>query len=208
MKRAKEGYKLVSDIFTPSRIALLAVVLLIGIVGLFGGWDVVGEEAGAPRGDLEEAAEVKPFKVLPETARYFDEIERVLPKEEGYRYIALMVNVENTSDSFIASNVLTGSVTIDIDGLKQFEAPDGSFPVSPQVIRVDDALNQRAFQPGLPVRVILVWQQESGVEPSSELAVTFSANTWRRSTLDEQMAWLDPEPAVQYVLPLSKAVDE
>lgn len=187
---------------------MLAVVLLIGVVGLLGGWDVVGEETEVPRSELEEAADVKPFEVLPATARYFDEIEWVLPKEEGYRYVALMVDVENTSDAFVSSVVLTDSVRIDLDGLKQLETRNGSIPVSPQVIRVADALGQRGFQPGLPVQVILVWQQELGVEPSGELAVTFSANTWRRSTLDEQMAWLDPKPAIQYVLPLSEAVDE
>ncbi len=208
LKRAKEGYKLVSDIFTPGRIVLLVAVLFIGAVGLWGGWDVVGEDANLPRTEMGEASDVKPFEVNPATAHYFDEIEWVLPVEEGYRYIALMMDVENTSDTVVLNTVLMDSVQIDLEGLKQLDTGDELIPARPQVIRVADALGQRSFQPGLPVQVILVWQQESGVEPPSELAVTFSENTWRRSTLDEQMAWLDPKPAIQYVLPLSEAVDE
>ncbi|SNU01842.1 hypothetical protein SAMN06298212_11830 [Ruaniaceae bacterium KH17] len=203
LKRAAKAYSYVSDIFTPQRIGLLLGALLLLAVGVFGGWGAVGDAVE----DVEilevgQSAETSPFTLTPSRARVFDELAGVFYAEDGYRYIAVLMTVENTTDTFVSTETLREGTTIDAAGVRTIELEAGPRVIDAEVRRGIDGLSQPTFQPGLPTEVVLAWQQAVTEPIPDEITIGFSDFTWRTSTLDGSMGWRDAVPAAQFVLPL------
>lgn len=203
LKRAAKAYSYVSDIFTPQRIGLFLAAGVLAVVGMFGGWGAAGDAAqDIPTAEVGEPGETTPFTVTPTRARVFDELGGVYYAEEGYRYIVVIMDVENTSAEFTSTTPLRQGTTLDVDGLRTLELDSGPKIVEPTVLRGADSLTQYTFQPGLPTNVVLAWQQHVESPIPDEITITFSDFSWRRSVMDDSMGWRDPTPAVTYVLPL------
>ncbi len=203
LKRAVTWYGYVSDILTPQRIAILLGAAVLAVVGIFGGWDAVGETVeDVTVVEVGETATASPFTVTPTRARVFDELDGVFYAEEGYRYIAVIADVENTSAAFVSSSILAQGASLDAPGMRFTELRSGPRVNDPSVVRTADSLSQATFQPNLTTNVVLVWQQEIASPIPETITLTLSDHTWRRSVNDGSFGWRDATPAIQYVLPL------
>ncbi|MDN5558303.1 MAG: hypothetical protein L0G23_02555 [Ruaniaceae bacterium] len=208
LKRAAKWYSYVSDIFTPQRIGLLLGAAVLSIVGIFGGWDAVGETVeDVTLVEVGETATATPFAVTPTRARVFDELEGVFYAEEGYRYIVVIADVENTSARFVSSAILAQGASLDAPGMRFMERRAGPRVNDPSVVRSADSLSQATFQPNLATNIVLVWQQEVASPIPETITLTLSDHTWRSSVNDGSFGWRDATPAVRYVLPL-ETLDE
>lgn len=134
----------------------------------------------------------------------FDELGWLFPGAEGRRYASVSVDVENTSADPVAALVLAQAARLDLPGLASIELSDGPRALDPSVLRTSDSLMQRSFQPGLPINVVLVWQQDAAEAAPEEVSIAFSSHTWRRSAMDNTFGWHDPVAAARTVLPLDQ----
>lgn len=202
-KRVAKWYGYVSDILTPSRIGLILGAALLLAVGLFGGWGAVDEAIDeVPVVETDEQFGAAPFEITVVSARVFDELEGYFPAEEGSQYIAVSLKVENVSDRPVSSYILSSGTSLGVSGLATVELDSGPQPRVPQVVRLADGLSERTFQPGLPVEILLVWQQDVTVPQAPEVGVSFSGHIWRKSVMDGTFDWRNPAPAAQIALPL------
>lgn len=177
-------------------------VLAIGLVGLFGGWGAVGDAADStPVAQVDESFAATPFEVTVTRARVFDELPDAFPREDGYRYLALIADVTNTSSEPVPAGILTDGLSLDAPGLRTIELDSGPHPMSARVVRMVDSLSQHTFQPGLTTSVVIVWQQEVSADAPTHASATFAQHNWRRSTLDDVFGWRDPVPAATLGLP-------
>lgn len=184
-----------ADIFTPQRIILVLGIAAIALVSLFGGWGAAEDAADdTPAVKANESFSAQPFEVTVTRARAFHELPGAFPSEEGYRYLALVADVTNTSAEPVLAVTLGEAIVLGAAGLRTIELSSGPQPIKPQVVRTLDSLNQRAFQPGLTSNVILLWQQSTAEDTPDEASVTFSEHSWRRSSLDDSFGWRDPAP--------------
>lgn len=199
--RLTKWYGHVADILTPQRLLFLLTALTIFMLGLFGGWDAADVAADqVPEAKVGATVTAAPFDVTVTRGRMFHELPGVLYAEEGYRYLAIVMDVTNTSAEPVDAFVLAEAVALDIPGLRTIELDSGPQVIRPNVLRGVDSLNQRTFQPGLTTNIVLVWQQLTSAAEPATASVTFSAHTWRRSTLDGGLGWRDPSPVATLTL--------
>lgn len=207
LERAKKGYSLVSDIFTPTRLLVLLAVLILLPVSLWGGLDAVAETPeDLPTVDAWEALETNPLTITPTKFLYGDSINGVLSEQIGARYLFLAVDVTNTSDAPVSSTLLTSSLTLGAQQLKTTFLHSGKL-APPVAYRINDGLQLGALQPDVTVPVLLVWQQNSAVPAPAEVEVTASSWTWRADSLTGSLGWRDQTPEVLTTLPLTPAGD-
>lgn len=205
LKRGMKVYGVVSDILTPTRLALLLGAVLIAVVSFFGGWDA----ATATADDValavsDEPINAEPFELTLQKAFVFTELEPAFPAVEGVRYVAVTLDARNTSDLTVAAGVLARALKIDAAGLASHDFEGEALINDPSVVRLEDSLSARSLQPDLPVQVVLVWQQSSAEAAPSELKVAISKHTWRKSTLDDGKGWFDPAHVATVKLPVGE----
>ncbi|MFC5338390.1 hypothetical protein [Leucobacter denitrificans] len=209
LRRATAWYGAVSDILTPQRLALVAGALALGAVGIFGGWDAVSDaDDEVPTYGSGAEFVATPFEVSTQRARVFDELAGAFYAEDGYRYIALLVDVTNTSDRPVPAYTLSESISLDVHGVRTIELEDGPKQARPTILRGIDGLTQYTFQPGLTTNVVIGWQQEVSAAIPDDATIVFSGNIWRRSTLDDSLGWRDPVPAARVTLPVEPLESE
>lgn len=202
-QRAVSWYKNVADIFTPQRVLLGCGVAAIGIVGLWGGWGDATEAAQTtPVVEVDDTFSATPFAITVKSARVFDEISGPFPPEDGYRYLALVVDVTNTSNEPVSAGIVHDGLVLDAPALRVIELDSGPSPMAPSTVRTVDSLSQRTFQPGVTTNVVLAWQQQTSAAIPEHVTATFSQHTWRRSTLDDVFGWRDPVPAATLTVPV------
>ncbi|MFT4234413.1 MAG: hypothetical protein QM607_05375, partial [Microbacterium sp.] len=146
VKRAVGWCAAVSDVLTPARIGILLAAALLGVVALFGGWgsvtDAAEDTAIVQAGDEIDAA---PFTITVTRARVFDELLPGLPAEDGMRYVAVLMDVTNTTDLPVAGGVLDASAVIDLPGQATIALDSGPVNQEPSVLRTADSLTERTF---------------------------------------------------------------
>lgn len=195
LERLTKWYGHVADILTPQRLVLFGTALAILVLGLFGGWDAADDAADQlPEATVGATTTAAPFDVTATRGRVFDELPGVLYAEEGYRYLAVLMDVTNTTAAPVNALTLAEAFTLDVPGLRTMELNSGPQVIRPQVLRGVDGLGQRTFQPGLTTEIVLVWQQQVSAAVPATAAATISEHTWRRSTLDDGLDWRDPSP--------------
>lgn len=188
---------------------VLTALLLVGVIGLFGGW----ESASAQREDTLPAIPpgqeitVEPFELTAIRAGHTMELEPVLRAEDGVRRLILTMEVTITTDSPLGSGTLKRAVTLEAPGLRP--SPNGQGPglpgnhvVSENVLRVVDSLSSNALQPGLTQRLAFVWLQDSQEPVPDSLTFTLHQHTYRTSYLEPTYSWFDPEPVATVTLPV------
>lgn len=172
---------------------MAAAAIAIGFTTVFGGWNAAEETAGEiPAVAANEQFSVAPFDVTVTRARVFDEVPGMFPALDGYRYLALVADITNSSSEPVDALVIADSLKIDAPGLRTLELDSGPQPVRPDVYRGVDSLLQHTFQPGLTTNIVFVWQQSVAEEIPLETTAVFSSHTQRRSTLDDSLGWRDP----------------
>ncbi len=203
LQRIAALYGHVSDVLTLPRIGAILGLVLILATGAVGGWGAASQAAEeVPPTAVGVAIEAAPFELTVRRARHFEELRPAFYPEEGFRYLALSVDVTNTTGEPVPAVVLAGAATLDALGLRTTGLSSGPRTNDPTVVRTADGLTQRTFQPGLTTTVVLVWQQDLGESPPAEVAVSLGGHTLRRSAMDGSTGWRDPEPVAVVALPL------
>ncbi len=202
-QRARAWYALVADVFTPQRLLLVLALAGIGIASLFGGWDAVSaEETAIGVADPRTPVSAAPFEVSARRARVADSVTTVLRREDGFRYLMVVADVTNTQDAHVDGSVLAQAAELDAPGLRTDLLSSGERTRRPLVLRLDDGLSQRTFQPGLTGAVILVWQQDARAPIPATVTMTLARHTQRLSSMDGSLGWFDPTPVAHVTLPV------
>lgn len=199
----RKRYALVSDILTPQRIGLVLAVALLGIVGVVGGWDAVEgvETPEVPVVEVGTLIEAAPFEVTVRRARHFERLPNTLPSADGFRYLALSLDVTVRNDQWVSFTDLKNAVRLEADSLRPLGDEPGRRP-DPTLLRGLDALPVRSLQPGLTTSTIVVWQQSTDVPVPNTVTVELDQQTWRQSTLDGGWRWSDGAPVARVTLPV------
>src|SRR5690606_27691334 len=135
-KKATAWYGYVSDILTPQRLVLGLGVLVLGVVGLLGGWGTVSDAVeDTPVVDVDAVFVAAPFEITVTRARAFDELDQAFYAEEGFRYIAVMADITNTTDQPVPASVLADSIGLEVQGLRTIELDAGPKTIAPDVVR-------------------------------------------------------------------------
>ena len=203
LQRLAALYGHVSDVLTIPRIGALLGLVVIVLVGAVGGWGGATEAAEeAPTAAVGTPIEAEPFEVTVRRARFFDELRPSFYAEDGFRYLALSVDVTPTATEPVGGAVFARAATLEVPGLRTIDLSSGPKVADPQVVRTADGLTQHTFQPGLTTNVVLVWQQEIGETLPAQVSLTLARHTLRRSSMDGTLGWRDPSPVAGVTLAL------
>ncbi|WP_125773766.1 hypothetical protein [Antribacter gilvus] len=152
-------------------------VVVGGIAGVFaltpfGAWDaVVVEPEPLVAG---EEIEVGPFDLTVVRAVVADELGFVKPLEEGNRLLAVVVEVSNQGEKPAHQGTLVDAIPPPADaGI----VPRDTQELLPTVLGVADATSVDVFNPGLPYRMALIWEQD-GAWAQDEITVDVAELTW------------------------------
>lgn len=185
----------VAEVFTPSTILFSLVALALLGVGALGGWDHVrAASTELPVVKAGEKATGEPFELTVRKSWYTDELQGLLTKRDGRRYLLVTGSVTNTSKEPVLPVMLQGSLAVDVPGCRT----DGHV-TSPDVCRPDrllraDGLDMGSLQPGMATDVVAVFEQDTTSPAPAAVDVELTGHTWRASSLDGGMDWRDPEP--------------
>lgn len=194
------------DVLSPTFIAVTIGLVVLVVVGLFGGWEraAAGRDTSLPTSTPDTPVQVDPFQITPLTARWATSLEPIAYAEPGKRYIMATFKVTNTSDLPVDIPLFKEAVTIDVEGLDAVVTPEGSIVRPYGVFRIDDGLPQTALQPGLEQKLVVIWRQDESAPLPKEMTVTLASHTYRVSMLGTGKSWLDATPAVEIALPVEE----
>jgi hypothetical protein len=190
----------------------VAIVVAVGVAvgvaaGDFPSRAVIGElrAASVQKDQLEQgtAVDTGPFVVTIERARVLDELPGIAESDDAVRVVALVVTAEANGARTLSGAMLADSVALQgVDGLvgethavaAAGDGPGGNddAPVpAPNVVVMADGSRLDALQPGLEYEVAMVWEQATEFPEPTELDVVVMGRTYRESSLDRSMEWLD-----------------
>ena len=192
-------------------LSALTGLLLVGVIGLFGGWETASSqrEEALPAISPGERVRVEPFDLTPVKAVHATQLDPILYAEDGVRWLILLMEVTNTAGFPVGNGTLQSTATLDVAGLlpsPYIELPLAAADrvVSESVFRVVDSLPQRTVQPGLAQRLAFVWRQDSREPPPESLTFTLQRHTYRTSNLEPAYDWFDPKPVATVTLPVEE----
>lgn len=135
--------------------------------------------------------------------------EYAFPLDPGNQLLVLVVTVTNRTDQplptsgggVFGADGINDNLSIDIrDELDESTIEFGSDKVV-ATMRTDDGINGPRLQPGVPVRVAVIWSVEPGIAEriiGGELEVTiYDLSFGNHSLVSDVDTWGDPIPAAQ-----------
>lgn len=196
---------------TPLRLAgvgVCALVLVVAVAGLAGGLERVPERQ-LPVLAVDEVSDGQPWNVAVTAAHLFRKLGDFEPIDEDNHFLVVVANIEVTSREsrsdigYVMYPVgvagLVSEFDLNIPGEEAFGADE--------VALVRDSTAVADLHPGLPERVVFLWEQSGDVVPT-EVTLRIVSMTLRESTLSGHMEWLDPEPRAQVTVPVRDRRDE
>lgn len=216
---AKELAREFSLLLSPALILALIGIVVLGVVGIFGGWERATARAAEelPTAAVDEAVQVDPLSAKILGAAWATRLEGALPEEEGSRYLLLVTELTNTTGEPVHQSNFHKQFTLDVEGLATTpvdpEAAEKGEPEAPRTsppsnLRVLDSLSQPALQPDLPTQLVLVWKQDDSQPVPRELTVTLHGMTFRESSLGMGADWRDETPAATVTVPVKEMKGE
>lgn len=188
------------DLLTPSNGVLFGVALLLGLIGLLGGWDRVGaRETEVPTVKPEQNFEAEPFTLAFQKAFWYTRVNGLPANSPGQRALMVTVDMTNTSPRPVLLEDVQKVFRTDLPGL--VTAGRGEVP---QLYRASDLLNLRTLQPGLKTRLVLIWAQHETSPAPTQLNVSTFRQTYRKSSLDGSMRYFDAAEAAKVTLPVEE----
>lgn len=188
---------------SPLRIIGLAVGgVALAVSGLFGGLGKA-EDAKAPRIEVDQRTEGKPWNVTIHGVRITDEVPKMRHRGPNARWVVVEATVEITGEE---TNIyVTQALQLSgVEGLiKPATGPLGDRPLEVTMLR--DGTSATALHPRLPERVGFYWEQSRSAPLPKTVSVGVVNMTLRPNRLDGQVLWLDPvvrgvvEVPVRYV---------
>jgi hypothetical protein len=175
--------------------------LVLGISGLFGGLDDVGDP-NVDTIDFEQTVPGSPFNVTIHSVRVADEAPRIKHAEAGTRWIIVEATLENTDTetNLLASRALRiGGV----DGVKKPGADEDIEELPDRVLLVRDGGLASQVMPGLPIRVGFFWEQSASAPVPTTVEVIVMNMTKRPQAADQQVWWFDAKPVASLRTPVN-----
>lgn len=197
----KVGFKdIFGELFTQSNSILFSVALLLGLIGLLGGWDKVGSQVvEVPTVKPEQDFKAAPFTLAFQKAYWYAGVTGLPATLPGQRGLMVTVDMTNTSPRPVILEDVQKVFRTDLPGL--VTAGRGEVP---QLFRASDLLNLRTLQPGLKTRLVLIWAQDETTPAPSQLNVNTYQQTYRKSSLDGIMRYFDATEAAKITLPVEE----
>lgn len=198
---ARVGFRdIFGELFTQANIILFGTAVLLGLIGLFGGWDRVGAKTtNLPVMKPQQEFTAEPFKLAFQKAYWYTSVNGLPANSPGQRALMVTVDMTNTSSRPVVLEDVQRVFRTDLPGL--VTAGRGEVP---QLFRASDLLNLRTLQPGLKTRVALIWAQHETAPPPTELGVTTFKQSYRRSSLDGSMRYFDATETAKVTLPVEE----
>lgn len=193
-------------------ITSVAVAGVLAVAVANGGFDLYDVSGDVVDLEAGTAFDTGPFDVTVERVVVLDELPGVSEDDDATRVVALISTVTVNGDRTLAGAMLRESVALKgIEGVRvgAFDDPDATAPaeestMAPQVFVVADGTTLDALQPGLEYEAALVWEQSTQAAEPTEVEVTLASRTWRESSIDHSMEWLDPAPAARGEVPVTE----
>lgn len=203
LERAKDAYELVSDVLTPQTLLILLAAAIIGVTGLFGGWNnVATAERALPTLAPSATTTASPFALAAEKGVWFAEQKGAgLYPRPGVRYVMVSLRVTNLTKEPLWTATLNHALVPQLEGREQ----SGSQPAPPQILQVDDAQALQVLQPGLPYHLVVVWTQQDTAPAPTQLTIDVASHTFRVSSIDAAQDWRDPEAQASVTVPIRPA---
>jgi hypothetical protein len=177
--------------------------IVLGISGLFGGLDDVGEPS-IDKVDFGQKVEGSPFHVTLHSVRVVDEVPHIKHKEPNSRWIVVEATVENIDNETVGLFVINRSIRIaGVDGVKKRDADSNIEEYPDNVVLVRDSGLIVQVMPALPIRVAFLWEQAASAPAPKNVEVLVIRMTKRQQEGDGQVWWFDDTPFAVLRTPVS-----
>lgn len=204
----RKGLAAFKDLADQNNLLLLGSVVVLGLIGLFGGWNRVAEKKTV----LQSAAAKQEFTASPlklEFLRGFwfkdkPELMPLQPLSANERGLLVTVDVTNTSPRPVSMVEVQAAFRTTAAGLTELAKAIPAAEARPTLLRTSDLRPVRSLQPGLKTRVALIWIQGAAQPVPPNLKVVVYRQTYRKSALDGSMGYFDRTAAAQVDLPLTQ----
>jgi hypothetical protein len=187
---------------------LCALVALVAVVGLAGGFDRVA--AGElPVVAEDEPNQGEPWNVTVTGAVLAADLEPAVLYEDGY-WLAVIADVEVTAGESRTDLAEILYVT-GVEGLAREHTERGSYPgatFADDIRLVRDGTAAASLHPGLPERVAFLWELAIDTPPPAEVHIEIIGKTYRESVLTGAMEWLDGAARAQLTVPVEDRREE
>jgi hypothetical protein len=177
--------RIVGDLGLRYRIGAGVLVIVVLAVWITGGF-AKAPVTTVPEVGLGSPITAPPWRITVTDAAWVTSLPGVVaPDTKGDRLIIVAAQLESTAtdEPFSWRNAvsLTG-----VPGLRD-EDPMAA-------VRRDDETTIGDIGPGLPVKVIIVWEQDGSLPPPTSATFVAIGNTFRLDSFAQANAWLDPTP--------------
>lgn len=202
LERAKRGWDLVSDLFSPLNVLALIGLLIIGVIGLVGGWgEATASAKDVPVVQPDQPITAAPFEITVQRARTASEFKPIALKDPEFRYLFLVVKVTSSSEIPVPAYVLSKAIKVDAAGLQTGRKASGeSYVMTPEVYRMIDSLRATTLQPGLTYDLVLSWKQRQSEPVPTTLSVAVASQTYDEHNAQQLDVWgYDTQVAIVHV---------
>jgi hypothetical protein len=194
-------------------IGVCGAVLAVAVAGLAGGLDEA-PEVGVPEAGVDETVGAEPWNVTVIDAALFADLSPARLLDEENHWLVVLAEVEVIADQ-TRGDIKSALTVTGIDGIvDEFDPPDQP-PQPDQIWMTRDTTEVESLHPGLPERLLFLWERSSEAAPPAEIQVVVSGMTFRKSGVarydqlyGEHYEWLDREPKAQVTVPLKDRRDE
>jgi len=185
--------RVVRDIGLKYRIAIGLVLLAILTVWIAGGF-AKADVPGVPEVGLHTQITAPPWLITVTDAVWVTSLPgAVVPDTKGDRLIVVAAQLESTATDVPFGWRHAVSLT-GVPGLRD-EKPMVA-------VRRDDATTINDIGPGMPAKVLIVWEQDGSRPPPTSATFVAIGSTWRLDAFAQANAWLDLTPVAQVALSL------
>ncbi|MBT0770866.1 hypothetical protein KIH74_18125 [Kineosporia sp. J2-2] len=184
--------------------------LVLGSTAAFGGLEEAqGGGIGSRIGTVQvgRTIEADPFEITIRRLIWMDgaAVPNTYPSRSGDRWLAVVADIENTSDESVLGYYATQVLSIDAGAVKgMVRTPELDYDTtgddSDRTTRVRaDHVQQYAdssalepIQPGITYSAVFLFEHDAEVPPPDEVKVQVVEHTWRADSLTQTEQWLDP----------------
>jgi hypothetical protein len=169
-----------------------AGVAALAVSGLFGGLNDV-HRPELPTVEVKAADRGSPWNVTVLRARLISDLSPLKPATAGNHWLGVVATVEVTADES----------RTDLADVLRLSGVAGLTSDEPaHVVQMRDATEPVQLNPGMPEDLAFVWEQAAGTPKAAEVTLQIYGKTYRLDSIGDKMAWLDPAPRAQVVVPL------
>lgn len=175
-------------------------VVAVGVTAATGGLATApSTRTELPLAAVGEPVNTGPYRITVERAAIFTRFGTIEPEEPGGSLLAVMATVEVTADRSRTLMDIGQRAIVDAAGLS---AVAEALPR--RILFLRDGENAGSLQPGLPERVVFVWEMNPGAIVPDEIEVELRGATYRRYNFVflNEWAWLDEGPRARVVVPV------